>query len=536
MPAVSPPLLESTPPPSSLATGRQYRVAVIGNPNTGKTTLFNALTGLSQHTGNYPGVTVESALGEFRQAKDRFLAIDLPGTYSLAARAPDEMVAVSVLLGRGRDVAAPDVILCVVDATNLDRNLYLATQVVDVGRPVVVALTMTDLARKQGLQLNIPALEQRLGVPVVPVHAAKRTGLPVLRETIQRVARELSTPQRAVILPQCVAQEVETLVSALSPLKGNTPFSRPLLERVLIDANGLMEQDLTDELGSAVQTETQAALDAGAAVVTDVGSVKAPLAALLNDGRFVAGHPIAGSEQDGVSGANADIFSGSVWVLCPTADTDDAALSRVKEVVSVFGAQVLVMSPERHDELVAVVSHVPHLTAATLMRVAANHAEQQRNLLRLAAGGFRDMTRVAAGQPSIWPAICTQNSKAIVNVLDDLLTDLAWLREAVANQDEPALLTHLEGARVARRNLPTTAPDAQNMSEMRVPVLDRPGELAAIAVLATELDVNIFDLEIAHSSEGPQGVVVLLVESETAPKLSIALRERGYRPSIQPLG
>ena len=76
-----------------------------------------------------------------------------------------------------------------------------------------------------------------------------------------------------------------------------------------------------------------------------------------------------------------------------------------------FGAQVLVMSPERHDELVAVVSHVPHLTAATLMQVAANHAEQQRNLLRLAAGGFRDMTRVAAGQPSIWPAICTQNRK-----------------------------------------------------------------------------------------------------------------------------
>ena len=93
----------------------------------------------------------------------------------------------------------------------------------------------------------------------MPVHAAKRTGLPVLRETIQRVARELSTPQRAVIFPQCVEQEVETLVSALSPLNGNTPFSRPLLERVLIDANGLMEQDLTDELGSAVQTETQAA-------------------------------------------------------------------------------------------------------------------------------------------------------------------------------------------------------------------------------------------------------------------------------------
>ena len=268
MSTVSAPLLEPAEPveseklasrPSSSTVGRQYRVAVIGNPNTGKTTLFNALTGLTQHTGNYPGVTVESALGEFRQADDRFLAVDLPGTYSLAARAPDEMVAVSVLLGRGKNVAAPDVILCVVDATNLDRNLYLATQVIDVGRPVVIALTMTDLADKHDLQLNIPALEQCLGVPVVPVHAAKRTGLVALRETIRRVAHELSTPQRAVRLPPHIAQEVETLASVLSPLNGTPAFSRPLLERVLIDANGLMEQNLTDELGSAVQTQTQAA-------------------------------------------------------------------------------------------------------------------------------------------------------------------------------------------------------------------------------------------------------------------------------------
>ncbi|MCE2487652.1 MAG: 50S ribosome-binding GTPase, partial [Desulfurellaceae bacterium] len=133
-----------------VSAGRQYRVAVVGNPNTGKTTLFNALTGLSQHTGNYPGVTVESALGEFREDRDRFLVVDLPGTYSLAARAPDEMIAVSVLLGRGKGVAQPDVIVCVVDATNLDRNLYLATQVIDIGLPLVIALSMTDLADKQG--------------------------------------------------------------------------------------------------------------------------------------------------------------------------------------------------------------------------------------------------------------------------------------------------------------------------------------------------------------------------------------------------
>lgn len=280
----------------------------------------------------------------------------------------------------------------------------------------------------------------------------------------------------------------------------------------------------------------QAALDAGAAVVTDVGSVKEPIAAGVIDGRFVAGHPIAGSEQDGVFGASADMFSGAAWVLCPTAATDDAAFAQVKEIVTAAGAQVMVVSPKRHDRLVAVVSHVPHLTAATLMRVAVGRTEQQNGLLRFAAGGFRDMTRIAAGQPAIWPAICVQNSSAIVGVLDDLISELASLREIVADGDELQLLAHLEGARVARRNLPTTAPETEAMSEMRVPVLDRPGELAAIAMLATELDVNIYDLEIAHSPEGPRGVVVLLVESETAERLQVALSEQGYRPSMQPLG
>ena len=280
----------------------------------------------------------------------------------------------------------------------------------------------------------------------------------------------------------------------------------------------------------------KAAIDAGAAVVTDVGSVKTPIVGSLSDGRFVAGHPLAGSEQDGLVGARADMFSGAAWVLCPTEHTNDDALSLVREIVSALGAQVLIASPERHDELVAVVSHVPHLTAATLMRVAVGHAEHQSNLLRLAAGGFRDMTRVAAGQPTIWPAICVQNSTAIVNVLDGLIGELTRLREVVASSDEAALLEHLKAARVARRNLPTTAPQAHAMSEMRIPVLDRPGELAAISVLATALDVNIFDLEIAHSSEGQGGVVVLLVESCTAPKLQDALVEKGYRPSIQPLG
>lgn len=279
----------------------------------------------------------------------------------------------------------------------------------------------------------------------------------------------------------------------------------------------------------------QQALDAGAAVVTDVGSVKAPIALAVDDPRFVPGHPMAGSEQDGLDGAFADMFSGAMWVLCPTETTDDAAFAEVRGVVASLGAQVIVMPPERHDTLVAVVSHVPHLTAATLMRLADGRAEEHRSLLRLAAGGFRDMTRIAAGHPAIWPDICAQNQGAITDVLDELIRELETLRDVVSDGDDSRLLDHLESARHARRNLPTTAPVAEKMAEMRIPVLDRQGELAAIATLAADLDVNIYDLEIAHSAEGPRGVVVVLVETAMAERFQGGLMVQGYRPSIRPL-
>ena len=273
----------------------------------------------------------------------------------------------------------------------------------------------------------------------------------------------------------------------------------------------------------------------GARVVTDVGSVKGPIAAAVSDPRFVPGHPMAGSEQHGLSGASADMFSGATWVLTPTPDTDDEAFAEVREIVAGFGAHPIVMPPERHDRLVAVVSHVPHLAAATLMRIADERSEEHRALLRLAAGGFRDMTRVAAGHPSIWPDICAHNQAAIVEVLDRLIVDLAELRGVVADADTEGLLERLEAARSARRNLPTSVAAGEAMSELRIPVLDRKGEIAAIATLAADLDVNIYDLEIAHSAEGPRGVIVILVETALAERMQAGLTELGYRPSVQNL-
>lgn len=233
---------------------RRSTVAVVGNPNTGKTTLFNALTGLSQHTGNYPGVTVESALGEFSFNNDRFLAVDLPGTYSLAPRAPDEMIAVSVLLGFGENIEAPHAVLCVLDATHLDRNLYLFTQVLDIGLPTVVALTMTDLARKQGISIDLPELEKQLGVPVVPVQATKRLGLEDLRRTLAHTIHTASPPQRRVRFPEVFHKAVEQLASDLPHNNGKAPLARFIVERLLIDAGGSIEDELTRQFGEDIRS------------------------------------------------------------------------------------------------------------------------------------------------------------------------------------------------------------------------------------------------------------------------------------------
>ena len=279
----------------------------------------------------------------------------------------------------------------------------------------------------------------------------------------------------------------------------------------------------------------QQLLDAGAAIVTDVGSVKAPVVTAVTDPRFVGGHPMAGSEQDGLEGADPELFRDAVWVLTPTESTDDGALAEVREVVSGLGAQVIALAPERHDALVAVVSHVPHLTAAVLMRIAEGRSTEHRALLRLAAGGFRDMTRVAAGHPAIWPEICAENRAAITDVLDELLDELVEMRLIVSGGDREELLARLEAARDSRRSLSVGAPDASRLTEVRIAIRDQKGELARITTLAADLDVNIFDLEIAHSAEGPRGVVLAVVESDGAEQFARGLVEAGYRPSLNPL-
>ncbi len=285
----------------------------------------------------------------------------------------------------------------------------------------------------------------------------------------------------------------------------------------------------------AVADAVKQALSTTTGLVTDVGSVKGPVVLAVDDARFLAGHPMAGSELDGLDGADAELFEGAVWVLTPTATSTDAVFGAVASVVSSLGAEVVALPAERHDALVAVVSHVPHLAAASLMTLADQRAEEHAALLRLAAGGFRDMTRVASGHPAIWPDICAENRDAIVGALDGLIAELVSMRGIVATDDRDALLATLTRARAARANLPSRVARPQDLAEVRIPIPDRAGAAAEVFTLAAELGVNIADFEVIHSAEGDKGILFLLIEAGMSELFRGGLLARGFKPGVRRL-
>jgi ferrous iron transport protein B len=180
--------------------GGVLHVALIGNPNTGKSTLFNALTGMRQRVGNYSGVTVERVEGRYRDAAGPVTLLDLPGTYSLSASSPDEEIALAVLTGHAPGIDRPDVVIVVADAANLERNLFLASQVLELGLPTVVALNQVDAAEAAGMHVDAVELTLELGAPVVPTVATRGQGLDVLKSAVRKAA-SLPRPERQFALP-----------------------------------------------------------------------------------------------------------------------------------------------------------------------------------------------------------------------------------------------------------------------------------------------------------------------------------------------
>ena len=205
---------------------------MVGNPNAGKTTLFNTLTGSSQKVGNYPGVTVERISATLKLDGETVDLIDVPGLYSMEAVSEDELVAAGVILGTAKGERPPDLLLCVMDAGNLERNLFFFSQIAEIGKPIVVALTMTDLLSRHGKSLDIARLASQLGVDVIPVVAHKRRGIEELLAAISRNLVSPSVPNRELEYPHVVEAKVSLLRERFA--RSGLDFSRVEIRSALL--------------------------------------------------------------------------------------------------------------------------------------------------------------------------------------------------------------------------------------------------------------------------------------------------------------
>jgi prephenate dehydrogenase len=248
-------------------------------------------------------------------------------------------------------------------------------------------------------------------------------------------------------------------------------------------------------------------------IVTDVGSTKSRLVnrltELLPPGIFyVGGHPMAGAETRGIDGADPHLFENAVYVLTPVMETDQQALSSLSELLQTIGAKVLYMSPVEHDAIVAAVSHLPHVTAAALVNAVARREEEVPGTFQLAAGGFRDATRIAESAPDMWQDIFLDNKEALLPMIRAYRQALAELEQAVAGDDRERLYRLLQEAQEKRRQIPLKQKGLlPGIHEIIVTVPDRPGEIGKLAALLGIHGINIMDIEILRIREGDGGTI-----------------------------
>ena len=222
-------------------------VALVGNPNTGKTSVFNMLTGAHHRVANYPGVTVERVTGRILDTTKPIELLDLPGTYSLAARSPDEMIVTDSLLGRQAGVGEISAVVVVVDASNLDRNLFLVAQIMETGLPVVVALNMIDVAKRHGITVNRDVLEKHLGIPVIPIVARHNENRADLTAAIEQSLS--SVPATTVChWPASIEESIDELAEAIRQrIPGGRQLPRFELRQCLLGIGGYAEKRLLQD-------------------------------------------------------------------------------------------------------------------------------------------------------------------------------------------------------------------------------------------------------------------------------------------------
>jgi len=271
-------------------------------------------------------------------------------------------------------------------------------------------------------------------------------------------------------------------------------------------------------------------------LISDVCSTKAQIvnhAASVLPPRvsFVGGHPMAGSEKEGVAALNETLFENAVYILTTTPGDDPFALETMEKAVRGLGAVPLFMEAAQHDRVAATISHLPHMAAAALVQTAAGCTEYREELLALAAGGFRDTTRVAMGSPEMWKDICLSNSENIIDMIDKLRTELDIVSSLIADGSENALESYFEQAREFRRTLPYSGkgilPPIYNLY---VYVADRPGIIGEAATLLGTAGINIAEIELLRVRE-EEGAPLRLgfLSTQSRSKAAAKLNQEGFR-------
>ena len=281
----------------------------------------------------------------------------------------------------------------------------------------------------------------------------------------------------------------------------------------------------------------QALVAAPTAIVTDAGSIKGPVvrdvAARAGAGaaRFIGGHPMGGSERSGPEHASASLVDGIVWVLTPPHEAAESeAIMALEAWIERIGGRPVRMSAARHDRLVAFVSHLPQIASTALMGLAATEEADEPDILLLAAGGFRDLTRLASSNPALWSQILLSNRDAIAEAIDLYSARLDDLRAMVVEGRGRDVEETFDDAKRARLRLAAKPQVRAGVAVLQVQAPDRPGALAELTSVLAEHSVNIEDLQIVHSPEGGRGTVHLTVAATSADDALRVLASRSFDP------
>ena len=276
-------------------------------------------------------------------------------------------------------------------------------------------------------------------------------------------------------------------------------------------------------------------------IITDVGSAKEKIVKrvgeILPDGVFfIGGHPMAGSENEGILSATPELFRNTFYILTPTDTTISEPLVMLHSLFTKIGAKVISMDPKEHDENVALISHLPHILSTNLVDMIDDKQKKMKNLFKLCAGGFRDMTRIAAANTKMWLDISLENKDEVIKSIDNYIKYLSKFKINLQKNDAELIKNHYLKAQKARINLPKyVEKDISKLYELRIAIPDRAGVLSEITLAISYHGINIEDISIFHSTEfSGGGILKVLVQGEDAGKITKeAIEKAGYEVSVK---